>query len=169
MAEVPVETAEVPVGAVRGLVGAARVLERASGELSLAQYRVLAAVAAGDERASRIAARLALGRPTISATVESLRLRGLLTRDPVDEDQRAAALRLTDDGRATLGAVERSMRDRLGQLVARADAPAAVLNALSLLDGAVDGYLADRAASGRPAGKPSSTPEPGGREPVERR
>ncbi|ADP82710.1 MarR family winged helix-turn-helix transcriptional regulator [Pseudofrankia inefficax] len=145
----PVETpaAVVPAAAVRALVGAARVLERASGELSLAQYRVLASVAAGDERASRIAARLALGKPTISATVESLRQRGLLTRAAVDDDQRAAALRLTDDGRAVLDAAERAMLDRLGELAARTPEPAAVLDALRALDGAVDGYLADRAAA----------------------
>ncbi|MBL7494286.1 winged helix-turn-helix transcriptional regulator [Frankia sp. AgB1.9] len=137
----------VPVAAVRALVGAARVLERASGELSLAQYRVLASVAAGDERASRIAARLALGKPTISATVESLRQRGLLTRAAVDDDQRAAALRLTDDGQAILDAAERAMLDRLGELAARTPEPAAVLDALRALDGAVDGYLADRAAA----------------------
>ncbi|WP_232303544.1 MarR family winged helix-turn-helix transcriptional regulator [Pseudofrankia sp. DC12] len=132
---------------MRALVGAARVLERASGELSLAQYRVLASVAAGDERASRIAARLALGKPTISATVESLRRRGLLTRAAVDDDQRAATLRLTDDGRAVLDAAERAMLDRLGELAARTAEPAAVLAALRALDGAVDGYLADRAAA----------------------
>jgi DNA-binding MarR family transcriptional regulator len=142
---VPVATA--PVAAVRALVGAARILERASGDLSLAQYRVLASVAAGDERASRIAARLALGKPTISATVESLRQRGLLTRAVVDDDQRAAALRLTDDGRAVLDAAERAMLDRLGELAARTPEPAAVLDALRALDGAVDGYLADRAAA----------------------
>ncbi len=142
-----VRAGAVSVGAVRALVGAARVLERASGELSLAQYRVLASVAAGDERASRIAARLALGKPTISATVESLRRRGLLTRAAVDDDQRAATLRLTDDGRAVLDAAERAMLDRLGELAARTAEPAAVLAALRALDGAVDGYLADRAAA----------------------
>ena len=50
----------------------ARILERASGELSLSHYRVLAMVSAGDGRASRLAGRLALGKPAISAAVESL-------------------------------------------------------------------------------------------------
>ena len=39
------------------LARASRILERATGELSLAHYRVLAAVASGEERASRLAVR----------------------------------------------------------------------------------------------------------------
>jgi len=137
----------VPVEAVRALVSVARVLERASDDLSLAQYRVLAAVAAGDERASRIATRLALGKPAISAAVESLRQRGLLTRGPVDDDQRATALRLTAEGRAALDVAERAMLDRLGRIAARAPDPAALAQALATLDGAVNVYLTDRLAA----------------------
>jgi DNA-binding MarR family transcriptional regulator len=146
----------VPVEAVRALVGVARVLERASGEVSLAQYRVLAAVAAGDERASRIATRLALGKPAISATVESLRQRGLLTRGTVDADQRAAALRLTGEGRAALDEAEEAMLDRLARIAAHAPDPAALAQALGVLDGAVNDYLADHLAAflaRRPAAK----------------
>ena len=77
------------VAAVRAVARLARVLERASGDLSMAHYRVLAAVADGDERASRVAARLALGKPTISASVDALCRRGLLTREDVVHDQRA--------------------------------------------------------------------------------
>src|ERR1700761_7040788 len=90
--------ADPSVDAVRALARAARVLERASGQISLAQYRVLSAVAAGDERASRIAERLELGRPTISAAVATLCRHGLLVRDEVVADQRATDLRLTPSG-----------------------------------------------------------------------
>jgi DNA-binding MarR family transcriptional regulator len=144
--------AEPPVAAVRALVGAARLLERASGELTLAQYRVLAAVAAGDQRASRIATRLALGKPAVSATVESLRGRGLLTRDAAENDQRAAELRVTDEGRAVLATAERAMRDRLSLLAARVPDPDALFGALEALDAAVEGHLADGAAT-RVAGR----------------
>lgn len=75
----------------------------------MAQYRVLAAIDAGDQRATRIAERLALGKPAISATVEGLCNRGLLERAPVEADQRASSLRLTTKGAATLEAMERSM------------------------------------------------------------
>jgi DNA-binding MarR family transcriptional regulator len=87
-----------PVEAVRALARASRVLERASGELSLAHYRVLSAIASGDERASRVASRLAIGKPTISAAVDTLCQRGLLLRSDVDGDQRVASLRLTSEG-----------------------------------------------------------------------
>ena len=73
---------------MRALARASRLLERATDELSLGHYRVLAAVAAGEERASRVASRLALGKPTVSATVESLCERGLVARARVAGDQR---------------------------------------------------------------------------------
>ena len=90
------------VEAVQSLTRASKVMERASGGLSLAHYRVLAAVAAGDERASRVAARLALGKPTVSASVEALCARGLLVRSGVAGDQRAIQLSLTEPGRELL-------------------------------------------------------------------
>ena len=137
-------TTAISADALHGLARASRVLERSSGELSLAQYRVLASVGSGEERAARIAARLALGKPTISATVDSLTQRGLLTRSGVDADQRAAALSLTDEGRATLAAVEREMSERLDWLAARTPDPQAVVQALAWLDAAVDQFLAER-------------------------
>ncbi len=73
------------VDAVRALARATRVLERASGELSLAHYRVLSAIASGEKRASRVAERLAIGKPTVSAAVEALAQRGLLLRSAVDD------------------------------------------------------------------------------------
>jgi DNA-binding MarR family transcriptional regulator len=141
-------TSAVPIEAIRGLARASRMLERASGELTLAQYRVLASVASGDERASRIAGRLALGKPTISATVDSLRQRGLLTRSGVEADQRAATLTLTADGIAALAVAERDMAERISWIAARTPDPAAVLQTLVWLDGAIDELLAQRAAAG---------------------
>src|SRR5581483_1262706 len=101
-----------------------------------------------DARATRIADRLALGKPAVTATVESLRQRGLLTRSGVVEDQRAAALALTDAGRSALATAERAMRERLGALAARTPDPAAFVRALVWLDAAIDGFLADRDTAG---------------------
>jgi DNA-binding MarR family transcriptional regulator len=134
----------INVHALHGLARASRVLERTSSDLSLAQYRVLASVGDGEERAARIAARLALGKPTISATVDSLTQRGLLTRTEVQADQRAAALALTAEGRATLDAVEKDMWQRLQWLAGRTENPTAVIEALAALDKAVDEFLAQR-------------------------
>lgn len=134
-----------PAEAVRALARASRIMERASGELSLAHYRVLAAIASGDERASRIAARLALGKPTISASVESLCQRGLLTRG-VEVDQRVAVLRLTDAGRAVLEGVETEMISRLEALRERLPGGDHLIESLVWLGRAIDEEMAQRLA-----------------------
>lgn len=130
--------------AVRTLARASRLLERASGDLSLAQYRILAAVRDGDERATRVAARLALGKPTVSAAVDGLCRRGLLIREDVAEDQRAAALRLTDAGSALLGDVEAAMVARLDTVLVHADDPAGLVRGLAQLGAALDALAASR-------------------------
>ncbi len=141
---------EQAVAAVRALARASRVLERAAaGELNLAHYRVLSAIASGDQRASRIATRLALGKPTISAAVDALAQRGLLTRAAESRDGRAAALALTEEGRATLDRAENEMIARIEALCARTGDRADVMRALSLLGDAIDAAYAERMADPR--------------------
>jgi DNA-binding MarR family transcriptional regulator len=134
------------VEAVRALARASRVLERASGELSLAHYRVLSAVASGDERASRVAARLAIGKPTVSAAVDTLSRRGLLFRSEVEGDQRAASLRVTDEGTAVLGRVETEMIRRIEDLSARTPDGRQLMDSLVWLGAAIDETQAEREA-----------------------
>jgi DNA-binding MarR family transcriptional regulator len=145
------------VQAIRALARMARQLERSSGDLNLAHYRVLAAVADGDERASRVADRLALGKPTVSAAVESLTKRGLLAREDAADDRRAATLTLTPAGKAALAGVEKEMLGRLDDLCARTPDPDAVLDALArlgeALDEVADERLAARKAAKRSGGK----------------
>ncbi|MDQ7907552.1 MarR family winged helix-turn-helix transcriptional regulator [Phytohabitans sp. ZYX-F-186] len=126
------------VEVVRVLARLARLMERNSGELSLAQYRVLAAVGAGEERASRVAQRLALGKPTVSASVDALTRRGLITSASVGEDQRAVALTLTPPGQAMLDRVESGWVAMLEELCARGGLPNDALAALGSLTKAVD-------------------------------
>ena len=134
---------------MRALARASRLLERASEDLSLAHYRVLSAIAGGDERASRIARRLALGKPTISAAVEALHRRGLLERTEVDGDQRMIALRLTDEGERLLADVESSMIGWLDDVSDRAPDRDELLSALVILGDAIEAMQAERAATGR--------------------
>jgi DNA-binding MarR family transcriptional regulator len=133
--------------AVRVLARLSRLLERGAGELSLAHYRVLAAVADGDERASRVAARLALGKPTISASVDALCRRGLLSRDAAS-DQRATTLRITPAGQALLAEVDTALVTKLQVVLGEVDDPAAVIAALrslgTALDSAADARMAAR-------------------------
>jgi DNA-binding MarR family transcriptional regulator len=134
------------VEAVRALARATRVLERASGELSLAHYRVLSAVASGDERASRVAGRLAIGKPTVSAAVDVLAQRGLLVRSGVDGDQRVAALHVTAEGMALLSRVETEMVRRIDALCARTPDGAQLMESLVWLGAAIDDVQAEWAA-----------------------
>lgn len=128
----------------------ARILERASGELSLSHYRVLAMVSAGDGRASRLAGRLALGKPAISAAVESLVSRGLLARSDSDPDRRATRLQITARGIQALTAAESLMCVALDDLLSHATNPTAVLAAISDLSLALDRRQAARESKASP-------------------
>ena len=150
-------TNESKLQAIRALARMARLLERSSGDLNLAHYRVLAAVADGDERASRVADRLALGKPTVSAAVESLCKRGLLSREDAAEDRRAATLTLTAAGKAALIEVERGMLERIEDLADRTPDGARVLESLGQLGEALDEVAAERAA-GRAAKRGRRSP-----------
>jgi DNA-binding MarR family transcriptional regulator len=121
------------VDAVRALARATRVLERAS----------------GDERASRVAARLAIGKPTVSAAVDALVQRGLLARSGLDGDQRVAALSLTSEGEALLGRVEAEMIRRIDDLGSRTPDGDQLLQSLIWLGAAISEMQAQRAAERR--------------------
>lgn len=136
--------AERAVEAIRALARAARMLERASGELSLAQYRVLSAVAAGEDRAARVAQRLELGRPAVSAAVEGLCRNGLLERFEVVGDQRAFALEVTAGGRVVLRQAEERMTAVLAELCAKSGDEEQALEVLAALGVAIDQLQAER-------------------------
>jgi DNA-binding MarR family transcriptional regulator len=133
--------------AVRGFARAVRVLERASRELSMSHYRVLASVAAGEERASRVAERLELGRPAISSAVDALCAHGLMERREVEGDQRAVELRVTPEGAAVLERVEHEMTTALRALCARIEGGEQLLASLAALDLAVDAMFAEKRAA----------------------
>jgi DNA-binding MarR family transcriptional regulator len=137
---------ETEVQAIRALARVARLLERSSGDLNLAHYRVLSAIAEGSERASRVADRLTLGKPTVSAAVESLTKRGLISREDVAEDRRATTLTLTAAGEEALAAVDREMLGHLDDLLGRTSDPARVLDSLGQLGKALDELAAERSA-----------------------
>jgi len=134
--------------AVRGLAFAGRSLERAAGGLTLAQYRVLAFVAAGHERSSIVAEGLALAKPTVTATVDWLVERGMVTREAVAGDRRSVRLAVTRRGAAALRAAEKSMGERLEQVLEHAQDRTALLRALCDLDDALADRLRVRLAPG---------------------
>ena len=107
--------------AVHTIARLARLIERADTDLSLPQYRVLAMVGAGDERATRLANRLNLAKPTITAMVESLVERGLIRREEVAGDRRAVSLQITPAGEAALASAEAAMIQRVEPVLERLD------------------------------------------------
>jgi DNA-binding MarR family transcriptional regulator len=133
--------------AVRALALAARKLERATGDLTLAQYRVLALVAAGDERSSLVAERLAVAKPTITAVVDGLVERGFLTREAVAGDRRSLRLVVTANGRKALTAAESSMAAAIADVLDDARDPDAVIAGLLDLDDALSAYYTRRLAA----------------------
>lgn len=94
--------------AVRTVARLARKLECAT-DLSLSQYRVLAAVDDGGERATHLAHALALAKPTVTAAVDGLVERGFLAREPVPGDRRSVRIALTTSGRLALATAEAAM------------------------------------------------------------
>src|SRR5205823_8955079 len=112
---------------VRTLARLARLLERGAGDLSLSQYRVLAMVDDGGERASWLAERLAVAKPTITAVVDGLVERGYLARSADNVDRRATRITLTAAGRRALLAAEAAMSERVNEVLDKTDEPANVI------------------------------------------
>lgn len=137
-------SAEPLAEAVRGVVRVTRLLERSTSDLSLGHYRILSAIDSGQERAARIADRLSLGRPTVSAAVESLTRRGLLTKSATDPDGRVRALALTPSGTEMLRRAEVAMTEKLAELCAHVQDGDALLGALASLEPALDTMIAER-------------------------
>jgi DNA-binding MarR family transcriptional regulator len=129
----------------------ARLLERACGELdpllTLAQYRLLAMIASGSDRASHLAGLLALAKPTVSATVDTLVERGLVERALSRDDRRVTTLSVTARGHDVLVSADDAMRARLDDVLAHVDDPAAVSAALGALGAALDQRGAERRAA----------------------
>ncbi len=118
------------VEAVRAMSRLSRIVERASDELSFADYRVMSAIAEGEARASRLASRLLLGKPTISSTVDSLSRRGLIVKSTVEGDNRAVELSLSGEGAELFERMESRMVRQLELLAQRTPDPVTVVQSL---------------------------------------
>lgn len=115
-------------------------------ELTLPQYRILGLLSLSDERASALAHRLAVSRPTVTALADSLVERGLIAREADADDRRAVTLSITPAGRAAVEATGAALRATLDDIVARCADPGAVRAAIDQLTLAVDGWWQDRLA-----------------------
>ena len=135
--------------AVRTLARLSRLLERGGGDLSLPQFRLLAMVKRG-QRASFLANKLTIAKPTVTALVDGLVERGYVSRSQSPDDKRATEIALTPAGRKALKRAEADMAERLDGLLARTAHRGAVLDALAELQGALEEAFTERMTGARP-------------------
>jgi DNA-binding MarR family transcriptional regulator len=94
-----------------------RALERIDAGLSPQQYRMLKLIGAGGERSARLAEKLAVARPTLTATADSLVAAGLAYREAEPGDRRVVRLRLTEGGQAAVARADAAYSEWFGALL----------------------------------------------------
>jgi DNA-binding MarR family transcriptional regulator len=99
----------------------ARVAEQAcqSTGISLPQYRLLVSISGQPQRASELATRVGVSRPTLTSLVDGLEQGGLLRRAPVPSDRRGIELIPTEAGQLAILRAEEALTQRLLQLFDR--------------------------------------------------
>lgn len=104
---------------IRLLARLARVAEQAcqSTGISLPQYRLLVSVSGGAQRASELAARVGVSRPTLTSLVDGLEQAGLLRRVPVPTDRRGIELVPTEAGLEAVERADAALTGRMLELV----------------------------------------------------
>ena len=109
-----VETPDFTAG-IRILARLARVAEQAcqATGISLPQYRLLVSVSGQPQRASELAARVGVSRPTLTSLVDGLEQAGLLRRRPVATDRRGIQLVQTQKGVDAVSRAEDSLTKRM--------------------------------------------------------
>lgn len=130
--------------AVWTLLRLSRMLERAQAELTVPQYRVLRLVGAGEESSARVAERLSVRRPTLTAAADGLVASGYLAREADPADRRVVRLCLTPSGREVLDRTTVTLRERLGEVLAGMSAPDRLFALLGEVSDALDARRAAR-------------------------
>lgn len=105
--------------------------------LSLPQYRLLLYVRVRPQRASELAERASVKRPTLTALVDGLVEAGLVKRSAVEHDKRGIRLELTPTGKERLEQTEALLSERLAEFTELCDADK-VLGGLSELARAIE-------------------------------
>ena len=134
------ETLDFPTAqaAVLTVMRLFRALERVDTGLTAQQYRILKLAGAGGERSARLAERLTVAKPTLTATADALVAAGYAQREAEAGDRRVVRLSLTAAGRAALERADAVYADWLSPLLDATGDTAGVLEALRGLDAAMD-------------------------------
>lgn len=111
------------VRAARAVAWLARAWERSLGEveLSLPQYRTLAFLSEGDWAASKLADRMDVSRPSVTALVDGLVTRGLVERRHSETDRRRVLHVITEEGRGALADADRRLGDEVERILGHLD------------------------------------------------
>ena len=135
--------------AVRVMVRLRRTLERADTALTLPQYHLMAMIGAGGERSARLAEKLAVRKPTLTAAADALVAAGLIEREAEVGDRRVVRLTITDAGRAALERTEDELAGFVAPMLAEAQDPEALFDAFDALGAAMDQRAQARHAAHR--------------------
>jgi len=133
----------------------ARVLERIDAGISPQQYRVLKLIGLGGERSARLAERLAVAKPTLTATADSLVAAGLACREAEPGDRRVVRLHLTQAGRAAVQQADAAYSAWFGSLLEHTGRREQIVADLFRLDEAMTQRRLARLASGTSVAAPS--------------
>jgi DNA-binding MarR family transcriptional regulator len=122
------------VGAVLTVLRMSRVMERIDAGVSPQQYRMLKLIGEGGERSARLAERLAVAKPTLTSTADSLVAAGLVCREAEPGDRRVVRLRLTESGQAAVARADEAYAAWLDDLLEYTGRKGKILASLQLLD-----------------------------------
>ena len=100
-----------------------RVLERIDAGVSPQQYRMLKLIGGGGERSARLAEKLAVAKPTLTSTADSLVAAGLAVRQAEPGDRRVVRLCLTPAGQAAIERADAAYAAWFGSLLDHTGAP----------------------------------------------
>jgi DNA-binding MarR family transcriptional regulator len=135
------------IEALLAILRITRVLERIDAGVSPQQYRMLKLIGAGGERSARLADKLAVARPTLTATADSLVAAGLACREAEPGDRRVVRLRLTEAGEAAVARADVAYEEWFGGLLEHTGQRQQIIADLLLLDTAMtERYRARTAA-----------------------
>ena len=90
--------------------------------MTLPQFRLLSLVATAPERASRLAERAAVTRPSLTGILDGLVTRGWVERSDVDGDRRGVTLTITSAGQTAYEEATAATTTGLDELISGADA-----------------------------------------------
>lgn len=144
-------TSQRSLRAVRVLARLQRMLEFANAGLTVPQYRMLVVLSEGGERSARLAQRLAVRKPTLTALADGLIAAGYAERSSEPGDRRIVRLQLTDAGRAALARADEAYLDALAPLLGRMVDPERLVDGLTDAGDALDAWLRDRVPAQAPA------------------